>query len=186
MGPEIDPSGSAPVSFEVFVMAEKLCAVLKTIGGTRCDNAAMEGDADGLCKQHRAQITNFGARAWAVYAGFASHFKHVAGDDAPVPQASKAAAIRYGLRKADAEVPKEKAVKAAPAKASKKSGKLAKATAAKATMDSKHKERLAKLAAPTEKSEQAVAQAAPVAEAPVAPEIKVSASDVPVIPVVVG
>ena len=93
VGPQIDPSGSAPVSFEVSIMAEKLCAVLKTIGGTRCDNAAIEGDADGLCKQHRAQITNFGARAWAVYAGFASHFKHVAGDDAPVPSASKTAPI---------------------------------------------------------------------------------------------
>jgi hypothetical protein len=149
-------------------MAEKLCAVLKTIGGARCDNAAIEGDADGLCKQHRAQITNFGARAWAVYAGFASHFKHVAGDDAPVPQASKAAAIRYGLRKAEVEAPKEKAVKAAkPAKVSKKQ----KAVDALAVVRKATKAKAAKLADAAEELATTVAQAAPVVPVDAAPVV---------------
>jgi len=85
------------------VLAVILCAVLRAIGGKRCKFPAVEGDPDGLCKQHRQQIEKFGARAWAVYAGYATHFKHVAGDDAPVPQASKAAAEKYGLRKADSK-----------------------------------------------------------------------------------
>ena len=156
-------------------MAEKLCAVLKTIGGARCDNAAIEGDADGLCKQHRAQITNFGARAWAVYAGFASHFKHVAGDDAPVPQASKAAAIRYGLRKAEVEAPKEKAVKAAkPAEVSKKQ----KAVDALAVVRKATKAKAAKLADAAEELATKVAQAAPVVPVDAASVIPVDAAPV--------
>jgi hypothetical protein len=103
------------------------------------------------------------------------------GDDAPLPQASIKALKALGKWK-EPEPVKAVAAKAPAAKSTK--SKTAEATAAKATMDAKHKARVAKLAAATEKLEQEVAQAAPIAEAPVAPEIKVSASDAPVIPVV--
>jgi hypothetical protein len=149
-----------------------LCAVLRTIGGKRCKFPAVEGDPDGLCKQHRQQIEKFGARAWAVYAGYATHFKHVVGDDVRVPSVSKAAAEKYGLHKANSK-------QMTALEEAKLEGETRKST--KKSKSKKHRA-LDVMAKDIAKMAAEIKQAAPVAEAPVVPEIK-TAPAAAVIPV---
>ncbi|MGA2074915.1 MAG: hypothetical protein ABSH52_15570 [Terriglobia bacterium] len=144
-------------------MAEKLCAVKHTISGDPCQYAALPDDPDGLCKAHRTQCDVYGFRAWPAYVGYATHVKHVAGDDKDVPSVSKAAAIKYGLRKAAAK-PMTALEEAKLHGATRKSTKKAK---------SKKMRALGVMAKDIAKAAAEIKQAVPLAEAPVVKAVEV-------------